>query len=114
MNMTQKSNAKNELKEALNTANVFKLRGVDDQVILDAMEEMIEIDDGRDELNTQASAVRARLKLLGIPAVAFNAAYGRFKLEERKRAETDAGYAKCCNAMGVGFQSGLFDSPTEH
>jgi hypothetical protein len=95
-------------------ANQDKLRSVDGQVILDAMEEMQAIDDSRGDLNSQASEIRARLKNLGIPAVAFNAAYGRYKQEPRKRAETDAGFAKCCDVMGVGYQSGLFDSATTH
>ncbi len=88
--------------------NVDKLHNVDNQKIIDACEAMQLIDEKREGLNTDARAERDKLKQLGIPTAAFNAAYARFKMGEKKRAELDAAYAKCANAMGVGFQAGLF------
>jgi len=88
--------------------NVDKLHNVDDQTIIDACKEMVEIDESRSGLNDSASNVRSRLRKLGVPTAAFNAAYARFKKTEKQRSEQDAGYAKCCKAMGVQYQDGLF------
>lgn len=90
--------------------NMDKLSKVKDSVITDACEALQNIDDERGELNARANEIRARLKNLGIPTQAFNAAYARYKLGEDKRAEMDAAFAKCANAMGVGYQSDLFGS----
>ncbi len=88
--------------------NVDKLHNVDNQKIIDACEAMVAVDEKRETLNDEASTIRSGLKQLGVPTAAFNAAYARFKMGEKKRAELDAAYAKCANAMGVGFQAGLF------
>lgn len=88
--------------------NKDKLDKVENSVITDACGAMQNIDGDREELNAKASEIRARLKNLGIPTVSFNAAYARFKLGPEKRAELDAGFAKCCIALDVGYQSDLF------
>lgn len=88
--------------------NADKLKNVDDKTIVDACESMVSIDNQRANLNDQASEIRSRMKNLGVPTPSFNAAYARYKLSETKRLEQDAGYAKCCKAMGVSYQEGLF------
>lgn len=88
--------------------NQDKLAKVKPKTIMDAVKELEEIDKQRESLNDQAQEIRSRMKNLGIPTAAFNAAYARYKKSPDKRAEQDAGYAKCCNAMGVGYQPGLF------
>lgn len=94
--------------EKVTNINVDKLHNVDNQKIIDACKAMEGIDEERSNLNDQANEIRSSLKMLGIPSAAFNAAYARYKMGEAKRAELDAAYAKCANAMGVGFQAGLF------
>ena len=89
--------------------NRDKLANVDDKKIVEACEAMEEIDDERSNLNDKASEIRSSLKSLGIPTAAFNAAYSRFKMGEKKRAELDAGFAKCVKAMEIEYQAGLFD-----
>ncbi len=88
--------------------NTDKLANVDDETIVKACNKLVDIDQARSDLNEQASDIRAELRTLGVPTASFNAAYARFKKSEAKRAEQDAGYAKCCRAMGVAYQPGLF------
>ena len=90
--------------------NQDKLKGVDDKKIVDAFKVFERIDEERDALNAEAADIRANLKTLGIASKALNAAYQRYKVEERKRVEYDAAFAKCCNATGIGYQPGLFDA----
>lgn len=90
--------------------NQDKLKGVDDKKIVDAFKVFDRIGEEREALNAEAADIRANLKKLGIPSKALNAAYQRYTVEERKRVEHDAAFAKCCNALGVGYQSGLFDN----
>ena len=99
-----------EIGDAENVVNINtdKLANVDDQTILNACTKLFDIDQERSDLNEKASDIRAELRTLGVPTAAFNAAYARFKKSEAKRAEQDAGYAKCCKAMGVSYQPGLF------
>lgn len=89
--------------------NQDKLKNVDDKKIVEACEKMQEIDDSRSNLNDKASEIRSELKALGIPTAAFNAAYARFNMGDKKRAEMDAAFAKCAKAMGAGYQTGLWD-----
>lgn len=88
--------------------NLEKLSNIKDSVIVDACDDLLGIDDQRAELNAKANAIRATLKNLGIPTQAFNAAYARYKLDEDKRRQMDVAFAKCANAMGVGYQNDLF------
>lgn len=88
--------------------NIDKLHNVDDKKIVEACAAMEETDKERANLNDKASEIRSGLKMLGIPTAAFNAAYARYKMGEAKRAELDAGFAKCVKAMQVEYQAGLF------
>ncbi len=99
-----------EVQDIGNVVNINKdkLSQVDNKAITDACEEMQDIKGEREELNARAGEIRSRLKNLGIPPAAFNAAIARYELGEEKRAKNDAAFAKCCNAMDVGYQSDLF------
>ncbi|MEE9223069.1 MAG: hypothetical protein V3V40_06390 [Nitrosomonadaceae bacterium] len=99
-----------EVEDIGNVVNINKdkLAKVEDKVITGACASMEDIDKARSELNAKAGEIRARLNNLGIPSTAFNAAYARYKLGAEKRAENDAAFAKCCNAMDIGYQSDLF------
>ncbi len=88
--------------------NKDKLLQVKDSEIVKACKALQKIDGEREEINARRSEIIARMKNLGIPTQAFNAAYARFKLGEEKRAEMDAAFAKCANAMGCGYQADLF------
>ena len=88
--------------------NVDKLSSVDDDFIVEACEAMQQIELRRTELNEQAADIRRALSDIGIPPAAFNAGYARYKKTSNQRAAQDAGYAKVCKAMGVGYQPGLF------
>lgn len=88
--------------------NFDKLKNVDDKKIVEACEKMEDIDNQRTNLNDQASEVRSELKALGIPTAAFNASYARYKMGEKKRAELDSAFAKCCVALDIGYQTELF------
>ncbi len=88
--------------------NIDKLKPIDDKLIIDCLNELLEVDAQRADLNEEAADIRARIKGVGIPIPAFNAAYARYKVKEDKRVKQDAGYGKCCSAMGVGYQPGLF------
>lgn len=95
--------------EKVVSINQDKLKNVDDKTIIEACEQMEDIDNQRANLNDQAGEIRSRLKNLGIPTASFNAAYQRYKKTEKQRAEMDAGYQKCCKAMGVWYQDQLFN-----
>lgn len=88
--------------------NKDKLANVKDSEITRACKSMEKIDTERGELNAKAGEIRARLKNLGIPTDSFSAAYARYKLGPEKRAELDAGFAKCCNALDIAYQADLF------
>lgn len=88
--------------------NMDKLAAVNDQVIIDAIEGLTQIDEQRAELNEEANHIRATVKKAGIPIAALNAAYARSKTTDAYKARIDAAYAKCCKALGIGYQLGLF------
>ena len=88
--------------------NQDKLHNVADKVIVEACEELAEIDEARAELNDRANLIRSNARKLGIPSVALNAAYARSKMDPKKRAEIDAAVAKCFKALDVAYQPGLF------
>ena len=99
-----------EVQHPENVVNINKdkLTKVKNKEITKAFETFEEIDKERAELNARRGEVTARLRKLGIPTAALNSAYARYKMNDDKRAEGDAAFAKCCNAMGVGYQSDLF------
>lgn len=88
--------------------NKDKLANVKDSEITRACKAMEKIDTERGELTAKAGEIRARLKNLGIPTDSFSAAYARYKLGPEKRAQLDAGFAKCCHALDIAYQGDLF------
>lgn len=84
------------------------LAQIDDKIITDACERRLEIDKQREALNKQAAEIREELKEEGIEGAAFNAAYSRYKMDKYKRELYDQQFAKCANAMEVGYQPNLF------
>ena len=100
-----------QVQDPANVVNINKdkLKNVDDQAIIDACKGMEDIDEQRSGLNEEAAGIRGKLKGLGVPTASFNAAYARYKKSEAKRLEQDAGYAKCCKAMGVEYQTDLWN-----
>ncbi len=88
--------------------NQQKHASIDDAVIVKAFEDLAEVDKQRSDLNDDANNIRQKLKDLGLPPAAINAAYARFKKSDAARAKIDAAFAKCCKATGTSYQPGLF------
>ena len=94
--------------EKADAINSDKLAQIDDKFIVEACEEMEAIDEQRQTLNDEASTIRSRLREAGILTAAFNAAYARYKMDSDKRQKMDAAFAKCANALDVGYTPDLF------
>lgn len=78
------------------------------ELIHNAMDEIIDIEEERKSLNANINAIRKKLVAQGICIESFNYAFALYKKDPDDRKGYDQSLIVCQDACGVGFQRNLF------